>query len=95
MQQPTAQTEMQTAEVVIRFSAEDMDPQTMSMRVRPGAAHSLELGPDSPFTIQVVPRAQHGSPCLLNLSCQDQDYDEIQYAACVSLPAVKLLLERY
>ena len=53
MQQPTAQGSLPEAEIALAFSAEGMAPEALSLRIRPGAPNSLELGSDSPFTIQV------------------------------------------
>ena len=54
MQQPAQEGEMPAAEVTIGFCAEGMNPEVLSIQLRPGAPHSLELGPDAPFTIQVI-----------------------------------------
>ncbi|KAK9843600.1 hypothetical protein WJX84_002029 [Apatococcus fuscideae] len=53
MQQPVSEGEIPTAEVVIGFSAEEMAPETLKLRLRPGAPHSLQLGADAPFVLQM------------------------------------------
>ena len=54
VQQQVLEGDIPTAEVVIGFRAEGMAPETLSLRLRPGSPHSLQLGPDAPFVLQVA-----------------------------------------
>ena len=54
VQQPVSEADIPTAEVVIGFRAEGMAPETLSLRLRPGCPHSLELESNSPFVPQVL-----------------------------------------